>query len=209
MSRFPATQPPPHQLYSPNQPQYTGQTSYAPPRAPHTSSLPPGPNGAITPNMHGRKIALLIGITYRGTSGELAGCINDIKCMKFLLTKRCGYSEENIVMLSEEERDPKRKPTRQNIMNWIDWLVSHSQPGDRLFFQYSGHGGRSRDRTGEELDGYNETILPLDYKRNGQIVDDELNRVPPYDENMKTILPHQIPGFSWPSSFGCDATCCC
>jgi Caspase domain len=32
------------------------------------------------------------------------------------------------------------------------------------------------DWTGDEDDGYNETILPCDFKQAGQIVDDELNQ---------------------------------
>jgi len=34
-----------------------------------------------------------------------------------------------------------------------------------------------RDTDGDESDGFDETILPLDYKRAGQIVDDEINAI--------------------------------
>jgi len=30
---------------------------------------------------------------------------------------------------------------------------------------------------GDEVDGYDETILPVDYKKNGMIVDDEMNAI--------------------------------
>ena len=40
-------------------------------------------------------------------------------------------------------------PTRQNILNAVDWLVEGAQSGDSLFFHYSGHGGQEvRDADG-------------------------------------------------------------
>lgn len=36
----------------------------------------------------------------------------------------------------------------------------------------SGHGGQVKDRNGDEKDGYDEVIFPLDYQRAGYIVDD-------------------------------------
>ena len=50
------------------------------------------------------------------------------------------------------------------------------QPGDSLVFHYSGHGGQKRDMTGEEVDGMNETLCPMDFQRVGEITDDEVNQ---------------------------------
>ena len=36
----------------------------------------------------------------------------------------------------------------------------------------SGHGGQTRDLDGEEIDGYDEVIFPVDYLTAGHIVDD-------------------------------------
>lgn len=55
------------------------------------------------------------------------------------------------------------------------WLVRGCQYGDSLVFHYSGHGSQQRNRNGEEVDNYDETILPLDFKTQGVIVDDEIN----------------------------------
>jgi hypothetical protein len=52
--------------------------------------------------------------------------------------------------------------------------VAGAKAGDCLFFHFSGHGSQQDDRTGLEEDGYNETIVPLDYQTNGMITDDEL-----------------------------------
>ena len=61
------------------------------------------------------KVALLIGINYRGTAHELNGCINDVENAKeYLLTK--GYSSDNIITLTD---DTDLKPTRKNIMSML------------------------------------------------------------------------------------------
>merc|ERR1719499_2672641 len=52
------------------------------------------------------------------------------------------------------------------------WLVAGAQPGDALFFHFSGHGAQQRDPHGIEEDGMNETILPVDFKSAGMITDD-------------------------------------
>ena len=37
----------------------------------------------------------------------------------------------------------------------------------------SGHGGQTKDTDGDEDDGFDEVIYPVDYKQAGHIVDDE------------------------------------
>lgn len=36
----------------------------------------------------------------------------------------------------------------------------------------SGHGGLTKDLDGDEESGYDEVIYPVDFKQNGQIIDD-------------------------------------
>lgn len=55
------------------------------------------------------------------------------------------------------------------------WLVQGCQAGDSLVFHYSGHGSQQRNDTGDEIDGYDETLCPVDYQTQGMIVDDEIN----------------------------------
>lgn len=57
----------------------------------------------------------------------------------------------------------------------MHWLVADARPGDALFFHYSGHGGQARATEGDEADGYNETIIPVDFQSVGQMEDDELH----------------------------------
>ncbi|KAI0697939.1 caspase domain-containing protein [Cerioporus squamosus] len=124
----------------------------------------------------GRRRALCIGINYKGQPNELYGCINDARnVVKFL--RRHGYKSEDIVLLTDDATDPRSRPTRANILDAMHWLVKGAQPHDSLFFHYSGHGGQVKDRDGDERDGYDEIIFPLDHKRTGYIVDDLMHTI--------------------------------
>ncbi|XP_023890858.2 metacaspase-1 [Quercus suber] len=133
--------------------------------------MPPGP----PINAHGRKKAVIVGILYRYSWYELKGCINDAKCMRYLLINKFHFPQESILMLTEEEIDPYRIPTKYNIRMALNWLVQGCQPGDSLLFHYSGHGSRQRNSRGNEVDGYDETLCPLDFETQGMIVDDDIN----------------------------------
>ncbi|KAF9577630.1 Ca(2+)-dependent cysteine protease, partial [Lunasporangiospora selenospora] len=45
----------------------------------------------------------------------------------------------------------------------------------QFFFHFSGHGGQTADKDGDEDDGYDETIYPVDHQTAGTIVDDTLH----------------------------------
>ncbi|KAH7884201.1 caspase domain-containing protein, partial [Phlebopus sp. FC_14] len=125
----------------------------------------------------GRKKALLIGINYTGQRRELHGCINDVKNVKRFLTSSWGYHDGDIVMLVDETNNPRQMPTRRNMIDAMRWLVKDAKPHDALFFHYSGHGGQVPDEDGDEIDGFDEVIYPVDYKTAGIIVDDDLHRI--------------------------------
>lgn len=55
-------------------------------------------------------------------------------------------------------------------------LLSNSDSSGSIALSVdSGHGGQAEDLDGDEDDGFDETILPLDFKQAGQIIDDELH----------------------------------
>ena len=56
----------------------------------------------------------------------------------------------------------------------IKWLLRDAQPNDSLFLHYSGHGGQTWDLDGDEEDGMDEFICPVDHRSAGNIMDDEL-----------------------------------
>jgi hypothetical protein len=126
-------------------------------------------------NCTGKRKALLIGINYFGQNGELRGCINDTKNVSSFLMERYGYKREDMVILTDDQPNPVLQPTKQNIIRAMQWLVADAQPNDALFLHYSGHGGQTPDEDGDEEDGSDEVIYPVDYKTEGHIVDDEIH----------------------------------
>jgi len=127
-------------------------------------------DGFTLSNCSGNRKALFIGINYFGTNAELRGCINDVKNVSQLVCQRFGF--QNCLYLTDDQQDASKKPTYENIINGMRWLVEGAKPGDSLFFHYSGHGGTAKDSETDEIDGFDETILPVDYTSTGQIVDD-------------------------------------
>ncbi|CAG7962227.1 unnamed protein product [Penicillium olsonii] len=125
----------------------------------------------------GRRKALLIGINYAGQPNALKGCINDVTNMSNFLTERFGYKREDMVILTDDQRNPMSIPTKANILRAMHWLVKDAQPNDSLFVHFSGHGGRTPDLDGDEDDGFDDVIYPLDYKVAGHIVDDDMHAI--------------------------------
>lgn len=126
----------------------------------------------------GKKRAVLVGITYAGARrgcGDLRGPVNDVKCMRNLLCQRFGFPGECIIMLTDDQRDPFRLPTKENIRMAMHWLVQGCSYGDSLVFHFSGIGAQVADDDGDEADGYDEAICPLDAFQSGPILDDEIN----------------------------------
>ncbi|KAF4305925.1 Peptidase C14 caspase catalytic [Botryosphaeria dothidea] len=128
-------------------------------------------------NCTGRRKALLIGINYFGQRGQLRGCINDVKNMSNYLNQHFGYKREDMVTLTDDQQNPMSQPTKANILRAMHWLVKDARPNDSLFFHYSGHGGQTKDLDGDEDDGYDEVIYPVDFRQAGHIVDDEMHRI--------------------------------
>lgn len=129
--------------------------------------------GGPPPNMTGRKFALLVGCNYTGSSCPLKGCINDVHSWYDVLTSVYNFEPEDILMLTDDQNDPQKKPTLANMKTGLRWLVSGAQPGDVLFWQFSGHGTQQTSQTQTEEDGKDEALCPCDYK-NGLFIDDEI-----------------------------------
>jgi hypothetical protein len=121
------------------------------------------------------KKAVLVGINYENNpNARLYGCINDINRIGDVLTDAFGYKLENITKLRDDALQPSFLPTRSNILTSLTKLVRESANCDEIWFHYSGHGSQIRDRNGDEADGLDEVIVPLDYTSNGVITDDDI-----------------------------------
>eukprot|EP00760_Papus_ankaliazontas_P009379 PhM_4_TR14060/c0_g1_i1/m.9976 len=120
-----------------------------------------------------RRRALIIGVTYRGMPEQLDSCTNDARAMHAFLKSR-GFQGHEITMLVEDAPHADLQPTRANIIQALQWLVRGAAPGDSLFFYFAGHGMQVPDLDGDEDDGLDETVLPMDFKAAGHISDDDL-----------------------------------
>lgn len=94
----------PHSLPPPLPPQQQPHASssnynyHAPP--PQPSPYNHLPSFSQTPSVNGKKRAVICGISYKRTKHELKGCINDAKCMKYLLINKFKFPESSILMLT-------------------------------------------------------------------------------------------------------------
>ncbi|KAL5563258.1 hypothetical protein UlMin_033005 [Ulmus minor] len=136
----------------------------------------PRPPLMANASVYGRKRALLCGVSYIGRKYNVKGSVNDVHLMKDFLVQKMGFPVNSILVLTEYEAESLRFPTKRNIQMAMRWLVEGCQPGDSLVFHYSGHGSRQRDdNDGDEMDGVDETLCPLDFEKEGMILDDEIN----------------------------------
>lgn len=117
------------------------------------------------------KKALIVGINYESTGSELHGCINDAASVFDYLIEK-GYQRGDIYLMTDHT---ELKPTRANILK--EFLSLITSGSSTLYFHYSGHGGSVRDLDGDEQDGNDETLIPIDYLTNGYILDDEMRGV--------------------------------
>lgn len=118
-----------------------------------------------------KRAGVVIGINYPGTSCQLSGCVNDANNMAEFLTSHCGYDVSNLCVLT----DDGKPATLVNILGAFDWLLSKAASGyTELWLSYSGHGSYVQDINGDEKDGRDEAICPIDCDTAGFIIDDDI-----------------------------------
>lgn len=123
------------------------------------------------------KFCLLIGINYKDTDAELSGCINDSQNIKkFLMEKR--YFKNNEIIMMNDNKEGVLYPSKSNILQMLDNMRNyaniHKSKEVLLFLAYSGHGHSVKDYSGDEIDGQDEVLCPIDFSKNGFITDDVL-----------------------------------
>lgn len=117
------------------------------------------------------KKALIIGFNYRGTRCPLQGCWNDVRNIYNFLSSR-GYSKTNIQTLIDINEIHGKDKVIERMIDFMEKV----EPGDQVFFHFSGHGGQLPDEGGEidEKDGFDECIYADDLE---PIRDDDLNQI--------------------------------
>lgn len=141
------------------------------------SSKPTNTN-AHAPKPKGR--ALLVGINKyeQPYVSPTPGCEEDVSETREFLKQKYGFQENEIRVLTGSQA------TAANIVEeFRRWLIEGTEPGDRAFFLYSGHGSRVPDADRDEEDGHDEILAPYDValRSDKQLVnyvsDDEIGKL--------------------------------
>ena len=98
--------------------------------------------------------ALLVGIN-KYPSAPLRGCVNDVLLLYKILTEQYSFKAKNVNVLTDEEA------TKVNILAGLKKLVTGTNPGDVVFFHYSGHGCLSGDTKLQLLNGTEVSLKEL------------------------------------------------
>lgn len=122
------------------------------------------------------RAALLFGLNYTGTPGQLSGCINDVHTVATFLKKYQGFTDKDITTITD---DTDVKPTLKNIKVALIELAARSnrEHMSNVWISYSGHGAYDFDDNGDEKDGRDECLVPLDWETSGCLFDDELQSI--------------------------------
>lgn len=146
------------------------------------------------------KKALIIACTYDGSKNPLPGTKNDALKIQDKIITQWNYPKENILFLTDSFL---YKPTRENIKKAFEWCLTdlnannfnkknitkrNLPSGSNIFIYYSGHGGQIRDISGDETDGKDECIRPIDAKSKKDWISDDYIRLSLNDKlepNMK------------------------
>ena len=140
------------------------------------------------------KYALLVGIdNYGGKLPALSGCVNDVNDMRSVLCDSFDFTNdpEHVLVLvnAQATRDAIISAFKRQL---IDNARKH--PDGIFVFEFSGHGSQVKDTNGDEEDGWDETIVPIDSRTPGHfdIIDDELaallQQLEAYTANSTIIL---------------------
>uniref|UniRef100_A0A7S1IRR5 C2 domain-containing protein n=1 Tax=Eutreptiella gymnastica TaxID=73025 RepID=A0A7S1IRR5_9EUGL len=189
------------------------------PLVPPKPETPPLTQAAVailkTPKRPPQKRALLIGINYQYFHATLrpnhphpatdppipllGGCVNDAKNTRAFLCQHFGFEDSGILMLLDDEstlaNEKSKAPTTDNIRRGIRWLLCDAQPGDLLYFHFSGHGSQVATTDSDEEDMMNECLIPLDMNWKDKII---------YDDEIHADLIARVPdGVTLTAVFDC------
>ena len=126
-----------------------------------------------------RKRAFMVGISHYDTAltgyqwNNING-VEDVRLLEPILKKQGFY----LTTLLDEEA------TFQNITNQLATFINKTKPGDIVYLHFSTHGQPVEDLNGDEDDGWDESIVPIDayklykkgvYEGKMHLLDDKLN----------------------------------
>lgn len=127
-----------------------------------------------------RKRAFMVGISHYDTTltGYQWNNINGAEDVKLLspILKKQGF---DLTVLTDEQA------TFDNITSQMSQFISKTRKGDIVYIHFSTHGQPVEDLNGDEEDGWDEAIVPIDayklykkgvYEGKKHLIDDQLNQ---------------------------------
>lgn len=136
-----------------------------------------------------RKRAFMVGISHYDTAltgyqwNNING-VEDINLLSPILKKQGFY----LTTLLDEQA------TYQNITNQLSTFTNQTKKGDIVYLHFSAHGQPVEDLNGDEEDGWDEAIVPIDayknykkgvYEGKKHLLDDQLNT---YIKKLRTKI---------------------
>ena len=136
-----------------------------------------------------RKRAFMVGISHYDTAltgyqwNNING-VEDINLLSPILKKQGFY----LTTLLDEQA------TYQNITNQLSTFTNQTKKGDIIYLHFSAHGQPVEDLNGDEEDGWDEAIVPIDayknykkgvYEGKKHLLDDQLNT---YIKKLRTKI---------------------
>ena len=110
-----------------------------------------------------KKQALIVGVSnYSTDNADLKGIDKDVEKMKQLFLS-WGF---DVKVLYDEES--------MNIITYLNQYAKTLTTNDSFAFYYTGHGSHKADKSNDEADGQDETLVLSDGKRNKHLIDDIL-----------------------------------
>ncbi|VVB09345.1 unnamed protein product [Arabis nemorensis] len=138
--------------------------------SPRIQSPPPGQ----LPHPDGKKRAVICGVSYFNTPSELKSCLKDAKCMQHLLINKFKFPSDSIIMLTGIISISGRNSSKSypDQAKHKDGLVLACAGGMYVLlatrFSFTSR-ATVTNYNGDEVDGKNETLCPLDFKTEGNV----------------------------------------
>lgn len=138
------------------------------------------PTGHRAQTRQPKSRALLVGVNFYQQNPAVKptrGAEEDATETAKFIKSQYGFADDEVFCLLGKEA------TAQRIRDeFRRWLIEGTQPGDRVFFLYAGHGSQTKDLNGDETDGMDEVLAPYDVNWRGDgfvnvILDDELDEL--------------------------------
>ena len=88
-----------------------------------------------------RRWALIIGMD-RYESPDIAPlrcAVSDASALADALKEVAGFDGDHILLLTSNA-EGSRRPTKANVIYWLDYLAGEVRPGDLFVFYFAGHG---------------------------------------------------------------------